>query len=37
MDLQIVSSVELLRVALVELELERVLEEEDGGCGERRA
>jgi hypothetical protein len=35
MELQIVSSIELLRMALVELE--RILEEKDRGRGERRA
>lgn len=34
-ELELVSSVELLRVAFVELELERVLQEEDGGRGGR--
>jgi hypothetical protein len=32
-ELQLVSFIKLLRVAFVELELNRVLQEEDEGCG----
>jgi hypothetical protein len=32
-ELQLVSSVELVRVAFVELNLKGDLQEEDGGCG----